>query len=89
MYLSLAGVFLIFTIILFLYLDCIFDIYVGRNITMDNFFTTVPLAEKLLKENLTIVGTLRKCKRDVPAIMKPSKSREVSYIAQSLNSTTT
>ena len=77
MYLSFAAVFLIFTIILFLYLGCIFDIYVGRNITMDNFFTIVTLAEKLLKENLTIVGTLRKCKRDIPAIMKPSKLREV------------
>ena len=77
MYLSLAAVFIIFTIILFLYLVCIFDIFVGRIITMDNFFTTVPLAEKLLKENLTIVETLRKCKRDIPAIMKPSKSREV------------
>ena len=69
MYLSLAAVFIIFTIILFLYLVCIFDIFVGHNITMDNFFTTVPLAEKLLKENLTIVGTLRKCKRDIPAII--------------------
>ena len=73
MYLSLTAVFIFFTIILFLYLVCIFDIYVGGNITMDNFFTTVPLAEKLLKENLTIVGTLR----DIIAIMKPSKSREV------------
>ena len=44
---------------------------------MDNFFTTVPLAEKLLKKNLIIMGTLRKCKQDIPAIMKPSKSREV------------
>ena len=77
MYLLLAAVFIIFTIILFLYLVCIFDIYVGRNITMDSFFTIVPLTEKLLKENLIIVGTLRKCKRDIPAIMKPSKPREV------------
>ena len=44
---------------------------------MDNFFTTVLLAEKLLKQNLTIVGTLCKCKPDITAIMKPSKFREV------------
>ena len=44
---------------------------------MGNFFTNVPLAKKLLKQNLTIVGTLRKCKPDIPAIIKPSKSREV------------
>lgn len=48
---------------------------IGRNITMDNFFTSVPLAEKLLEKNLTIVGTLRQNKPDIPPIMKPSKSR--------------
>ncbi|XP_060905369.1 piggyBac transposable element-derived protein 1-like [Labrus mixtus] len=49
----------------------------GRNITMDSFFTSVPLAEKLLEKNLTIVGTLRQNKLDIPPIMKPSKSREI------------
>ncbi|XP_051984398.1 piggyBac transposable element-derived protein 4-like isoform X3 [Xyrauchen texanus] len=48
----------------------------GRNITMDNFFTSVPLAEKLLEKNLTIVGTLRQNKQDIPPVMKPSKLRE-------------
>ncbi|XP_044589814.1 piggyBac transposable element-derived protein 3-like isoform X2 [Cotesia glomerata] len=32
----------------------------GRNITMDNYFTTLPLAKSLLSWNLTIVGTLKK-----------------------------
>ena len=40
---------------------------------MDNFFTTAPLAEKLIKQNLTIVGTLCNCKPDIPAIMKLSR----------------
>ena len=31
----------------------------------------------MLKQNLTIFGTLCKCRSDIPAIMKPSKSREV------------
>lgn len=44
---------------------------------MDNFFTSVPLAEKLLEKNLTIVGTLRHNKPDIPPIMKPSKSRPI------------
>ncbi|KAJ4949471.1 hypothetical protein JOQ06_020986 [Pogonophryne albipinna] len=43
---------------------------------MENFFTSIPLAEKLLEKNLTIVGTLRQKKPDIPPVMKPSKSRE-------------
>ncbi|XP_061747885.1 piggyBac transposable element-derived protein 4-like [Nerophis ophidion] len=49
----------------------------GRNITMDNFFTSVPLAQHLLEKDLTIVGTLRLNKPDISPLMKPSKSREV------------
>ncbi|KAL7856813.1 hypothetical protein SRHO_G00157120 [Serrasalmus rhombeus] len=44
---------------------------------MDIFFTSVPLARHLLEKNLTIVGTLRQNKPDIPPLMKPSKSREV------------
>ena len=32
----------------------------GRNITSDNFFTNLELGRKLLMQNLTIVGTIRK-----------------------------
>ncbi|KAI4797357.1 hypothetical protein KUCAC02_025155, partial [Chaenocephalus aceratus] len=49
----------------------------GRNITTDNFLTSVPLAEHLLEKGLTIVGTLRQNKPDIPPVMKASKSREV------------
>ena len=34
----------------------------GRNITMDNYFTTLSLAKSLLSWDLTIVGTLKKNK---------------------------
>ncbi|KAI4828458.1 hypothetical protein KUCAC02_022549 [Chaenocephalus aceratus] len=53
----------------------VYDI-IYRIITMENFFTSIPLAEKLLEKNLIIVGTLRQNKPDIPPVMKPSKLRE-------------
>jgi hypothetical protein len=48
----------------------------GRNITMDNYFTTLPLAKCLLSWDLTIVGTLKKNKPYIPPSMVASKTRE-------------
>ena len=47
-----------------------------RNVTMDNYFTGVPLAKTMLQRKLTIVGTMKKSKREIPECMKPAKSRE-------------
>lgn len=49
----------------------------GRNVTTDNFFTSIPLAKELLQYNLTIVGTLRANKPHLPAAMKASSERAV------------
>lgn len=49
----------------------------GRNITTDNFFTSVSLADTLRKWKLSIVGTLKKNKPYLPAEFKPSPRREV------------
>uniref|UniRef100_UPI00358F8AC9 piggyBac transposable element-derived protein 4-like n=1 Tax=Myxine glutinosa TaxID=7769 RepID=UPI00358F8AC9 len=47
------------------------------NITMDSFFTSVSLAEAMLEKGLTLVGTLRQNKPDVPSLMKPCKKRQI------------
>lgn len=52
----------------------------NRNVTMDNWFTSIPLAKQLLLEpyRLTIVGTLRSNKREIPEEIKNSRSRNVN-----------
>lgn len=43
----------------------------GRNVTMDNWYTSVPLAEDLVAQhNLTVVGTIKKNKPEIPSDFK-------------------
>lgn len=50
----------------------------NRNVTMDNWFTSVPLARKMLTDHkLTIVGTLRKNKREIPVSLVSTKGRKL------------
>lgn len=48
-----------------------------QNVTGDNWFSSLPLANKLLGEKKqTYVGTLRKNKREISMEFLPSKQRE-------------
>lgn len=39
----------------------------NRQLTMDNWFTSIPLAKKLLEDHkITVIGTIRKDKRELP-----------------------
>jgi hypothetical protein len=48
-----------------------------RNVTFDTWFRSVTLAEEILKEHkITIVGTVRKNKREIPPELINTKERE-------------
>ena len=51
--------------------------HTGRNITVDNYFSTVDLANELLNRGLTMIGTLRKNKREIPHCFQASKTRDI------------
>jgi hypothetical protein len=48
----------------------------SRNITMDNFFTSLSLAKKLSACKTTIVGTMRINRRELPPACKSTKERQ-------------
>lgn len=47
----------------------------GHNITCDNFFTSYHLGQELLKKKLTMVGTVRKKKPELPLALLGTKDR--------------
>lgn len=50
----------------------------GRNLTTDNWYTSYQLAKDLLRENISLVGTMRKNKREIPPPFVTTKGREVN-----------
>ncbi|XP_072375674.1 uncharacterized protein [Diabrotica undecimpunctata] len=53
----------------------------NRNCTMDNWFTSYEAAEKLQEKNLTLVGTIKKNKPDIPKQLVETNGK---YIDSSL-----
>ncbi|KAG8233499.1 hypothetical protein J437_LFUL011660 [Ladona fulva] len=49
----------------------------GRGVTMDNYFTSVPTAEFLIKKKITMTGTMIIRKPDIPSMMETAKGREL------------
>lgn len=47
----------------------------GRNITCDNFFSTVDLAQTLMAHNLSILGTVNQRRRFIHKELLPNKNR--------------
>lgn len=50
----------------------------GRNVTADNWFTSLDLVEELEKLKLSYVGTIRKNKPELPLEFKANRLREVN-----------
>lgn len=49
----------------------------NRNITGDNWFTSLSLVNKLKEKKLTYVGTIRKNRKEIPIELLPSKQRKL------------
>ncbi|XP_068233497.1 piggyBac transposable element-derived protein 4-like [Palaemon carinicauda] len=50
----------------------------GRNVTTDNFFTSVKLAEKLLAKNTSLVGTVNRIRREIPISIRNTRDKQYS-----------
>jgi len=48
----------------------------GRNVTTDNFFASVDHANQLKNKKLTLVGTMKENKKEIPQEFKPARQRD-------------
>ena len=46
-----------------------------RNVTTDNFFTFFDLSKRLKNRNLTLVGTMKQTKEEIPTEFKSARKR--------------
>ena len=49
----------------------------NRNLTTDNYYTSVPLADYLLENKIKLIGTLKKNKHEIPPEFLPHKTKEI------------
>ncbi|XP_060786554.1 piggyBac transposable element-derived protein 3-like [Neoarius graeffei] len=61
----------------------------GHNITCDNFFTSYALGQELLKRKITMVGTVRKNRTELPPELLVTKDRAPQSSAFAFTDTTT
>ena len=48
----------------------------GRNISTDKYYTSLPCAEYLMRNNITTIGTMRSNRQGIPKEVKDTKARE-------------
>ena len=54
----------------------------GHNITVDNFFTSLSLAQKLARQKTSILGTIRRNRREMPVLENAPFLHTVAYIEE-------
>lgn len=60
----------------------------GYNLICDNYFTSMNLSQKLLQKKISIVGTIRLNRRELPEIIKEKKPLHDTLILKTSNNTT-
>ena len=51
----------------------------GQNVTTDNYFTSLKTAKNFLRHNVTMVGALRKNKKEIPAELNVDTRQQALY----------
>lgn len=52
----------------------------NRNLTTDNYYTSIPLADYLLSQKITLIGTLKKNKKEIRTAFQADKRKEISSV---------
>ena len=48
----------------------------GRNISLDNLYTSIPMTQKMLEKGVTVLGTMRHNRKGLPKEISSTKDRE-------------